>query len=93
MIPQTTIAKIWDDHLVDEDLSFCDLHLVQEVSSPQAFDELRLAGVGVRRPDRCASTSNRNFEGRHDRTHLVSPAMAAAAAITGCLTDVRELGD
>ncbi len=45
--------------------------------------------------ERCASTSNRNFEGRQGaggRTHLVSPAMAAAAAITGRFTDVRELG-
>jgi 3-isopropylmalate/(R)-2-methylmalate dehydratase large subunit len=45
--------------------------------------------------ERCASTSNRNFEGRQGRggrTHLLSPAMAAAAAITGKLADVRQLG-
>ena len=44
--------------------------------------------------ERCASTSNRNFEGRQGvgaRTHLMSPAMAAAAAVTGCITDVRAL--
>jgi 3-isopropylmalate/(R)-2-methylmalate dehydratase large subunit len=44
--------------------------------------------------ERCASTSNRNFEGRQGRggrTHLMSPEMAAAAAVTGRLTDVREL--
>ena len=44
--------------------------------------------------ERCASTSNRNFEGRQGhggRTHLMSPAMAAAAAITGKLTDVRSV--
>ena len=44
--------------------------------------------------ERCAATSNRNFEGRQGRggrTHLMSPAMAAAAAITGHLTDVRNL--
>ena len=43
--------------------------------------------------ERCASTSNRNFEGRQGRggrTHLMSPAMATAAAITGKLTDVRQ---
>ncbi|MBJ9698290.1 3-isopropylmalate dehydratase large subunit [Burkholderia cenocepacia] len=44
--------------------------------------------------ERCASTTNRNFEGRQGRggrTHLMSPAMAAAAAMTGCITDVRTL--
>ncbi len=48
----------------------------------------------LERGERCASTSNRNFEGRQGhggRTHLVSPAMAVAAAVTGHLTDVREL--
>jgi 3-isopropylmalate/(R)-2-methylmalate dehydratase large subunit len=43
---------------------------------------------------RCASTSNRNFVGRQgpgSRTHLMSPAMAAAAAVTGRITDVRAL--
>ena len=45
--------------------------------------------------ERCASTSNRNFEGRQGRggrTHLVSPAMAAAAAVAGHFVDVRRLG-
>jgi 3-isopropylmalate/(R)-2-methylmalate dehydratase large subunit len=65
--------------------------------------EWRLAGCSMclaMNPDqlapgeRCAATSNRNFEGRQGRggrTHLLSPAMAAAAAVTGRLTDVREL--
>lgn len=69
----------------------------------QAGFEWRLAGCSMclaMNPDqlspgeRCAATSNRNFEGRQGRggrTHLLSPAMAAAAAITGRLTDVREL--
>jgi 3-isopropylmalate/(R)-2-methylmalate dehydratase large subunit len=45
--------------------------------------------------ERCAATSNRNFEGRQGRggrTHLMSPAMAAAAALTGRIADVREFG-
>jgi 3-isopropylmalate/(R)-2-methylmalate dehydratase large subunit len=53
-------------------------------------------GEVARAGERVASTSNRNFEGRQGRgarTHLMSPAMAAAAAVTGRLTDVRTLGD
>jgi 3-isopropylmalate/(R)-2-methylmalate dehydratase large subunit len=46
--------------------------------------------------DRCASTSNRNFEGRQgrgSRTHLVSPEMAVAAALTGSFADSRQFGE
>jgi 3-isopropylmalate/(R)-2-methylmalate dehydratase large subunit len=69
----------------------------------EAGFEWRMAGCSMclgMNPDqlkpgeRCASTSNRNFEGRQGykgRTHLLSPAMAAAAAVTGRLTDVRDL--
>jgi 3-isopropylmalate/(R)-2-methylmalate dehydratase large subunit len=69
----------------------------------EAGFEWRLAGCSMclaMNPDqlspgeRCAATSNRNFEGRQGRggrTHLMSPAMAAAAAVTGHLTDVREM--
>jgi 3-isopropylmalate/(R)-2-methylmalate dehydratase large subunit len=52
-------------------------------------------GDSVAPGERCASTSNRNFEGRQGRgarTHLVSPAMAAAAAVTGRFTDIRTMG-
>ena len=82
-------------------------HQAEEEGLAQIFIdagfEWRLAGCSMclaMNPDqlgeyeRCASTSNRNFEGRQGykgRTHLVSPAMAAAAALTGHLTDVRDM--
>src|SRR4029077_19798745 len=64
--PMTTLfEKIWDTHIVDERpgepaLLFIDLHLVHEVTSPQAFDGLRLAGRTVRRPDLTIATMDHN---------------------------------
>ncbi len=59
-MPKTTFDKIWDAHEVDTGLLYIDLHLVHEVTSPQAFDGLRLAGRGVRRPDRTLATADHN---------------------------------
>ena len=64
--PGRTLAeKLWDDHLVraggtEPDLLYIDLHLVHEVSSPQAFDGLRLSGRTVRRPDLTLATEDHN---------------------------------
>ncbi len=60
-MPKTMFEKVWDDHVVrsapgEPDLLYIDLHLVHEVTSPQAFDSLRLAGRTVRRPDLTVST-------------------------------------
>jgi 3-isopropylmalate/(R)-2-methylmalate dehydratase large subunit len=52
--------KIWDAHEVDESLLYIDLHLVHEVTSPQAFESLRLAGRKLRRPDRTLATADHN---------------------------------
>ena len=56
---KTLFEKVWESHLVAEpagepSLLYIDLHLLHEVTSPQAFEGLRLAGRAVRRPDRCA---------------------------------------
>jgi 3-isopropylmalate/(R)-2-methylmalate dehydratase large subunit len=59
-MPQTLFDKIWDAHEVADNLLYIDLHLVHEVTSPQAFDGLRLAGRPVRRPDRTLATADHN---------------------------------
>jgi 3-isopropylmalate/(R)-2-methylmalate dehydratase large subunit len=59
-MPKTLFDKIWDAHEVVPGLLFVDLHLVHEVTSPQAFDGLRLAGRRVRRPDRTVATADHN---------------------------------
>jgi 3-isopropylmalate/(R)-2-methylmalate dehydratase large subunit len=57
---KTLFEKIWDAHEVKPGLLYVDLHLVHEVTSPQAFDGLRLAGRGVRRRDRTLATADHN---------------------------------
>src|SRR5690554_763704 len=64
--PRTLAEKLWEDHLVAKgedgtpDLLYIDLHLVHEVTSPQAFDGLRMAGRPVRRPDLTIATEDHN---------------------------------
>jgi 3-isopropylmalate/(R)-2-methylmalate dehydratase large subunit len=62
---RTLAEKVWDEHVVrssegEPDLLYIDLHLIHEVTSPQAFDGLRLAGRGVRRPDLTLATEDHN---------------------------------
>jgi 3-isopropylmalate/(R)-2-methylmalate dehydratase large subunit len=59
-MPKSMFDKIWEAHEVSEGLIYIDLHLVHEVTSPQAFDGLRLAGRGVRRPDKTVATADHN---------------------------------
>ena len=63
--PKTLVEKVWEKHVVrsaegEPDLIYVDLHLVHEVTSPQAFEGLRLAGRGVRRPDLTLATMDHN---------------------------------
>ncbi|MGH3473209.1 MAG: aconitase family protein, partial [Nocardioidaceae bacterium] len=62
---RTLAEKVWDEHVVrsadgEPDLLYIDLHLVHEVTSPQAFEGLRLAGRRVRRPDLTLATEDHN---------------------------------
>src|SRR3954465_5471336 len=59
-MPGPLLDKIWADHEVAPSLLYIDLHLVHEVTSPQAFDGLRLNGRKVRRPDRTLATADHN---------------------------------
>src|SRR2546425_10172245 len=67
--PRTLGQKLWDSHVVrskpgEPDLLYVDLHLVHEVTSPQAFEGLRLAGRSVRRPDLTVATMDHNVPTR-----------------------------
>jgi 3-isopropylmalate/(R)-2-methylmalate dehydratase large subunit len=76
-MPRTLLDKIWDAHEVAPGLLYIDLHLVHEVTSPQAFDALRLAERTVRRPDRTLATADHN---------VPTDAPAAAAQIADHLS-------
>jgi 3-isopropylmalate/(R)-2-methylmalate dehydratase large subunit len=76
--PRTLFEKVWQQHLVAEpagepSLLYIDLHLVHEVTSPQAFEGLRLAGRKLRRPDRHIATVDHNVPttSAYDRLHIV----------------------
>src|SRR5690242_12300714 len=74
--PRTLYDKIWDDHVVDEQpdgtcLIYIDRHLVHEVTSPQAFEGLRVAGRKVRRPDATLAVADHNVP-TSDRRHGIT---------------------
>jgi len=98
--PRTLYDKIWDDHLVDDDgmssLIYVDRHLVHEVTSPQAFEGLRLASRGIRRPDCTLVTVDHNVP-TSDRKSLVDVQsfIEEAASRTQVLqleTNIRDFG-
>ncbi len=80
-IPRTLFEKIWDAHVVKQDegapaILYIDLHLVHEVTSPQAFTEIRNRGLKVRRPDRTVATVDHSIP-TYDRTLPIQDALAA----------------
>ena len=90
--PRTLYDKIWDAHVVDDDglssLIYIDRHLVHEVTSPQAFEGLRLASRGVRRPDCTLVTVDHNVP-TEDRSGLID--VQSFIEETASRTQVLEL--
>ena len=79
--PRTLAEKLWDRHVVhsapdEPDLLYIDLHLVHEVTSPQAFDGLRLSGRTVRRPDLTVATEDHNVPTEHIDQPIADPISA-----------------
>jgi 3-isopropylmalate/(R)-2-methylmalate dehydratase large subunit len=82
--PRTLSEKVWDRHVVpvagaeagEPDLLYIDLHLVHEVTSPQAFDGLRINGRGVRRPDLTVATEDHNVPTEHTDQPIADPVSA-----------------
>jgi homoaconitase/3-isopropylmalate dehydratase large subunit len=98
--PRTLYDKIWDDHLVDDDglssLIYVDRHLVHEVTSPQAFEGLRIAKRGVRRPDCTLVTVDHNVP-TSDRKQLIDvkefiEETASRTQVLQLETNVKDFG-
>jgi 3-isopropylmalate/(R)-2-methylmalate dehydratase large subunit len=84
-IPRTLYAKIWDDHVVEQRddgtaLVWIDRHLTHEVTSPQAFDGLRLAGRPVHRPDLTLAVPDHNVPTNHRFDRIADPESALQVA-------------
>jgi 3-isopropylmalate/(R)-2-methylmalate dehydratase large subunit len=93
--PRTLYDKIWDDHVVDEQpdgtcLLYIDRHLVHEVTSPQAFEGLRVTGRKVRAPEKTLAVVDHNVP-TTDRT-LKNPDPESEAQINALAENVREFG-
>jgi len=93
--PRTLVEKIWDDHVVARDaggppILAVDLHLVHEVTSPQAFTGLRRRGLRVRHPERTVATADHSIP-THDRSLPILDPLAAAQ-VQQLETNCREFG-
>ena len=84
--PRTLADKVWEQHVVrsapgEPDLLYIDLHLVHEVTSPQAFDGLRMVGRPVRRPDLTIATADHNVPTLNIDLPIVDPISAKQVAV------------
>jgi len=95
VVTATLFERIWDDHLVADragppSLLYIDLHLVHEVTSPQAFDGLRTRGLRVRRPDRTIATTDHSVPTGAPGQPIADPV--AAAQVAALEANCREFG-
>ena len=95
MQPRTLYDKVWDSHVVAHEpgapaVLYIDLHLVHEVTSPQAFQGLRDRGIGVRRPDRTQATMDHSIPTRDQ--HLPIVDAIAAKQVEQLRENCREFG-
>src|SRR5271165_6376975 len=94
-LPRTLFEKIWDEHIVcvpdgQPPLLYIDLHLVHEVTSPQAFDGLRAAARKVRQPQRTIATVDHNIPTEPRGTPILDPI--AAKQIAALQRNCKDFG-